>query len=43
MDTNQTSEGRAHNRRVEMIISGRDLALEAEGTTSYFTTSYTTQ
>ena len=42
VDTNQTSEGRAKNRRVEMIISGRDLQMEAEGVTSYYTTTYTT-
>ena len=41
--TNDTSEGRAQNRRVEMIISGRDLQMEAEGVTTYYTTSYTTQ
>ncbi len=43
VDTNQTSEGRARNRRVEMIVSGRDLQLEAEGATSYYTASYTTE
>ncbi len=42
VDTNRTIEGRAHNRRVEMIISGRDLQMEAEGVTSYYTTTYTT-
>nr|WP_325186429.1 flagellar motor protein MotB [uncultured Oscillibacter sp.] len=40
--TNETSEGRAQNRRVEMIISGRDLQMEAEGVTSYYTATYTT-
>ena len=40
--TNDTSEGRAQNRRVEMIISGRNLQMEAEGVTTYYTTSYTT-
>ena len=41
---NDTAEGRAQNRRVEMIISGRDLQMEAEGVTSYYTTTtYTTQ
>ena len=40
---NDTSEGRAKNRRVEMIISGRDLEMEAEGVTSYYTQTYTTQ
>ena len=40
--TNDTAEGRAQNRRVEMIISGRDLQMEAEGVTTYYTTSYTT-
>lgn len=29
--TNQTAEGRARNRRVEMIISGRDVASELAG------------
>ena len=29
--TNQTSEGRAQNRRVEMVISGRDLEAELSG------------
>nr|WP_326127488.1 flagellar motor protein MotB [uncultured Oscillibacter sp.] len=43
MATNRTAEGRAQNRRVEMIISGRDLQMEAEGVTSYYTTTYTTQ
>ena len=42
MATNDTSEGRAQNRRVEMIISGRNLQMEAEGVTTYYTTSYTT-
>ncbi|MBD5147365.1 MAG: flagellar motor protein MotB [Oscillibacter sp.] len=37
--TNLTAEGRAQNRRVEMIISGRDLEQEAqEGITQYYTT-----
>ena len=40
--TNDTAEGRAQNRRVEMIISGRDLQMEAEGVTTYYTTTYTT-
>ncbi len=43
VDTNLTSEGRSRNRRVEMIISGRDLQLEAEGTASYYTADYTTE
>ena len=29
-DTNDTAEGRAANRRVEMIVSGRDIASEME-------------
>mgnify|MGYP002509479993 CR=1 FL=1 len=36
--TNDTAEGRAKNRRVEMIISGRDLQMEAAGVTTYYTT-----
>ena len=37
---NDTAEGRAKNRRVEMIISGRDLDKEAqEGIKQYYTTS----
>ena len=35
---NDTAEGRAQNRRVEMIISGRDIQMEAEGVTTYYTT-----
>ena len=35
--TNQTSEGRAQNRRVEMIISGRNIEKELEqGVTQYY-------
>ena len=38
--SNDTVEGRQANRRVEMIISGRNLELEAqEGITQYYTTS----
>ena len=39
--TNDTSEGRAANRRVEMVISGRDLEAEAElaGSIQQYTTS----
>ena len=36
--SNETTEGRAQNRRVEMIISGRNLQMEAEGVTTYYTT-----
>ena len=39
---NDTPEGRAKNRRVEMIVSGRDIEAEMAGVTQYYTTSYTT-
>ena len=41
--TNQTSEGRAQNRRVEMIISGRNLEEELNSGLEQYTTEYTTQ
>lgn len=41
--TNDTSEGRAQNRRVEMIISGRDIQEELDsGIGKYYTATYTT-
>ncbi len=39
VDTNDTAEGQAHNRRVEVIISGRDLEQEKlAGTVEQYTT-----
>lgn len=39
VDTNDTAEGQAHNRRVEVIISGRDLEQEKlAGTVEHYTT-----
>lgn len=36
--TNDTVEGRAQNRRVEMIVSGRDLEQELQGGILQYTT-----
>ena len=43
VDTNDTAEGKARNRRVEMVVSGRDVEKELqEGIPSYFTTTAAT-
>jgi chemotaxis protein MotB len=43
VDTNETTEGRANNRRVEMIISGRDLESElGDSLQSYTSTTSST-
>lgn len=39
VDTNETSEGRARNRRVEMIVSGRNLEQELQSGIAHFETT----
>ena len=39
VDTNETSEGRARNRRVEMIVSGRNLEQELQSDIAHFETT----
>jgi chemotaxis protein MotB len=44
IESNDTEEGRSKNRRVEMIISGRNLAEELDSSLQeYSTESYTTE